>query len=81
MSSAGHGSTYSLTLPRGFPHTTFGACQTHFGRTYGATLLALRTGDGLVVSPPWDRPLPDGATLYYVAAQRIEPGRLGGARG
>jgi voltage-gated potassium channel len=80
MSSGGHGNTYSVRVPGGFVHATFGDCQTWFGRTFGATILAMRTRDGLVVSPPWDRPLPEGSTLYYVAGQRIAPERLTSAR-
>jgi voltage-gated potassium channel len=80
MSSGGHGNTYSVRIPGGFPHATFGDCQTWFGRTFGATVLAMRAGDGLVVSPPWDRPVPEGSTLYYVAAERIAPDRLTTAR-
>lgn len=76
MSSGGHGNTYSVRLPPGFRHRTFGACQTHFGQQFAATLLAVRTADGLVVSPPWDRPVDTGTTLYYVARQRIDPDRL-----
>ena len=71
MSSGGDGNTYSLRVPAGFPHPTVGDCQTWMGRTFGATLLALRGTDGLRVSPPWDMPLAEGATLYYVAAERI----------
>ncbi|WP_209313795.1 potassium channel family protein [Blastococcus sp. TF02A-35] len=73
MSSGGHGNTYSMAVPPGFPHRTFGECQTWFGQGFGATLLALRGEgpDGLRVSPPWDTPVPAGTTLYYVAAQRI----------
>jgi voltage-gated potassium channel len=79
MTSGGHGNTYSTRLPGGFPHRTFGECQTWFGRTFGATVLALRTGGGpLVVSPAWDTPVPEEATLYYVAGRRIEPARLTG---
>jgi voltage-gated potassium channel len=77
MSSHGHGNTYSMRVPSGFPHTTFGDCQTHFGRSFGATLLALRGDGGLRVSPPWDEPVPAGSTLYYVAAGRIDGARLG----
>jgi voltage-gated potassium channel len=80
MSSGGHGNTYSLRVPAGWPHGTFGDCQTWFGRTFGATVLALRAGDGLVVSPPWDRPVPEGSTLYYVAAARIAADRIAAAR-
>lgn len=77
MSSHGHGNTYSARIPRGFPHATFGACQTYFGSTFGAIVLALRGEGGLRVSPPWDEPVPAGSTLYYVAAGRIDPARLG----
>ena len=75
MSSGGHGNTYSMAVPAGFAHTTFGDCQTWFGRTHGATVLAVRDADGLVVSPPWDRPVPAGTTLYYVATERIDAQR------
>ena len=30
--------TYSVRVPPGFPHATFGACQTWFGATFGATV-------------------------------------------
>jgi voltage-gated potassium channel len=76
MSSGGHGNTYSMRVPAGFPHGSFGDCQTWFGRTFGATLLALRNSDGLVVSPRWETPVPEGTTLYYVAPQRIDDARL-----
>jgi len=80
MSSGGHGNTYSMRVPGGFPHPTFGDCQTYFGRTFGATLLALRGDDGLRVSPPWDTPVPQGTTLYYVAGKRIEVEQLSARR-
>ncbi|MGK5113904.1 potassium channel family protein [Geodermatophilus sp. CPCC 205506] len=80
MTSGGHGNTYSTRVPAGFPHTTFGDCQTWFGRTFGATVLALRTEGGLEVSPGWDAAVPEGATLYYVAGRRIEPAQLGRGR-
>jgi voltage-gated potassium channel len=75
MSSGGHGNTYSLTVPAGFPHRTVGAVQTWLGRTHAATLLAVRTGGALTVSPPWDSPVEQGATLYYVAGERIDARR------
>jgi voltage-gated potassium channel len=76
MSAAGEGNTYSVRIPAGFPHRTFGDCQTYFGRTFGATLLAVRDTAELSVSPPWDRPVEEGFTLYYVARERIAPGLL-----
>ena len=80
MTSGGHGNTYSVRVPRAFPHTTFGDCQTYFGRSFGATILAVRGGNGLVISPPWDLPVDEGTTLYYVAAERVDSGRLLGSR-
>jgi voltage-gated potassium channel len=80
MSSGGHGNTYSLRLPAGRGFASFGDCQTHLGRTFGATVLALRGADGLAVSPPWDTPVPEGTTLYYVGRSRIEAGALTGSR-
>ena len=71
MSSGGHGNTYSLTVPAGFPHSTVGDTQTWLGRTHSATLLAVRHRGELAVSPSWDAPVEQGATLYYVAAERI----------
>ena len=76
MSSGGQGSTYSITPPPGFAPGTFGDCQTRFGRAFGATLLAIGTPDGVVVSPPWDSPVAAGTTLYYVAGERIDADRL-----
>ena len=78
MSAGGHGNTYSMRVPQGFPHATFGDCQTHFGRSFGATVLAVRDGDGLRVSPPWETTVLPGTTLYYVAAQRIDVGKPSG---
>ncbi|SDQ78602.1 ion channel [Quadrisphaera sp. DSM 44207] len=72
MRSGGHGNTYSLPLPARCAGSSFGEVQTRFGRSFGATVLAVRTGDGLVVSPPWDRALARGDVLYYVAAQRLD---------
>lgn len=76
MSAGGHGNTYSLTVPAGFPHSTFGDCQVHLGRAFSATLVALRTDDDLLVSPAWDQPLAEGTVLYYLSTDRIDPARL-----
>jgi voltage-gated potassium channel len=80
MSSGGHGNTYSLRLPDGHPFGTFGDCQVHLGRTFGATVLAVRDDEGLTVSPPWERRVPAGTTLYYVAGRRIAARELAGTR-
>ncbi len=76
MSSGGHGNTYSLVVPAGFAHRTVGDAQTWLGRTFSATLLAVRTRGELTVSPAWKTPLAEGSTLYYVAGQRIDAARL-----
>jgi voltage-gated potassium channel len=76
MSSGGHGNTYSMRVPAGFPHATVGDCQTWLGRTFGATLLAVRTDGELTVSPSWDTPVREGTTLYYVARERIDAARI-----
>ncbi|MGI9002219.1 MAG: ion channel [Pseudonocardia sp.] len=80
MSGTGSGNTYSARLPEHLPARTFGDCQTHFGRRFGATLLAVRNGDELLVSPRWDTPIRIGSVLYYVAASRIEDISMDGAR-
>ena len=79
MSAGGHGNTYSLKVPKAFPHATFGDCQVHFGRTFAATLVAVRTGDELLVSPPWDQELDQGTVLYYLAGERIDPAHVAAA--
>jgi voltage-gated potassium channel len=76
MSSGGHGNTYSVRLPAGHGFAAFGDCQSAFGRSFQATVLAVRGPDGLVVSPSWDTPIPDGTTLYYVGRSRIPTGEL-----
>ena len=80
MSSGGGGNTYSVQVPAGHGFAAFGDCQTQLGRTFGATVLALRTRDGLQVNPPWDTPVPEGSTLYYVGRSRIAAGELAAAR-
>jgi voltage-gated potassium channel len=76
MSSGGSGNTYSLRLPSGTADLTFGRWQTHLGERFGATVIAVRQRDRLTVSPPWDTPVEDGATLYYVGSQRIPAAQL-----
>jgi voltage-gated potassium channel len=71
MSHGGHGNTYSARLPRALAGKTFGECQTTFGQSHGATVIAVRQPEGLLISPAWDTSLDPGATLYYVAAERI----------
>jgi voltage-gated potassium channel len=76
MSSGGQGNTYSLRLPAGHGFATFGDCQMCLGRTFGATVLAVRGDGGLTVSPAWDTPVNEGTTLYYVGRSRIGTSEL-----
>ena len=80
MTSHGQGNTYSVRLPPDSGLGSVGACQERFGRQFGATLLAVRSGDELVVSPEWDRPVDPGTTLYYVARRRIDVSSLAAGR-
>lgn len=80
MSSGGQGNTYSVRVPPELADRTFGECQTQFGRRFGATLIAVRTGGEVVVSPGWDTPVGSAATLYYLAGRRIDEAELRPAR-
>ncbi len=80
MTSGGHGNTYSTTVPPGCPLATVGDVQMHLGRRFSATLLAVRDPSReLEVSPPWDRAVPAGTTLYYVGRERLTPEQLAAA--
>lgn len=76
MTSGGHSNTYSARLPQSLGNTTFGECQTIFGQRHGATVIAVRQPQGLLVSPAWDTPVGPGAILYYLAAERIDDPKL-----
>lgn len=76
MSSGGAGNTYSVQLPEELADRTFGDCQTHFGKQFGATLIAVRSNGNVVVSPGWDTPVGAVSTLYYLAEQRIDATEL-----
>jgi voltage-gated potassium channel len=67
----GGANTYSVRLPDHLPPVTYGDCQVTLGRRHDATLLAARTADQLLVSPPWQTPLSGGAVLYYVGERRL----------
>ncbi|SDY61891.1 hypothetical protein SAMN05661080_04063 [Modestobacter sp. DSM 44400] len=67
-------------LPSGHRFATFGDVQVHLGRTVGATVLAVRGEEGLVVSPPWDTSVAAGTTVYYVGKRRITDRELISAR-
>ncbi|MFI6506256.1 ion channel [Streptosporangium sp. NPDC050855] len=69
----GGADTYSLRLPGALGTVPVERCQIALGRRYGATLLAARDGDTLLVNPGWQTLLPAGAVLYYVASRRLTP--------
>ncbi len=76
MSSAGHGNTYSAAMPASLVGQTFGECQSWFGRSFAATIIAVRDPDGVRVNPGWDTAMAPGTTVYYLAARRIEQAAL-----
>lgn len=63
--------TYSIAVPETLPNRTFGEFQQALGRWNAATVLAVRTGSELRLSPSWRDEIPVGATLYYIARQRL----------
>ncbi|WP_019806271.1 ion channel [Saccharomonospora halophila] len=69
----GGANTYSVTLPETAGPVLVDTCRTALGRNHGATLLAARTGDHLLVNPDWQEELPPGSTLYYVSATPLTP--------
>jgi Trk K+ transport system NAD-binding subunit len=72
----GGADTYSVRLPEFLGPVLVDRCQTLLGRRYGATMLAARAGDMLLVNPSWRTQLPAGAVLYYVSSRRLTPDEL-----
>lgn len=62
---------YSIAVPGTLPNRTFGEFQQALGRWSAATILAVRTGSELRLSPSWRDEVPVGSTLYYVARRRL----------
>ncbi|MFF5989783.1 ion channel [Prauserella flavalba] len=75
----GGANTYSVTLPESAGPVRAGRCRTALDRRHGATLLAARAGDRLVVNPGWDDELSPGAVLYYVGSRQLAPEEVAGA--
>jgi Trk K+ transport system NAD-binding subunit len=71
LMTAGGASTYSVTVPESLGPLRTERCRIALGRAFGATILAARAADGLVVNPGWDGELPAGSTLYYVGPRRL----------
>ncbi|VVJ22377.1 Uncharacterised protein [Amycolatopsis camponoti] len=76
LMTAGGADTFSVTLPESLGRLPASRCRTALGRAYGATVLAARTGEGLVVNPGWDAELAAGAVLYYVGPRRLTGGEI-----
>jgi voltage-gated potassium channel len=76
LMTTGDRNTYSITVPPSLPNRAFGDYQQALGRWNAATILAVRTPEGLQVSPSWRDEVPVGATLYYVARRRLRPQEL-----
>jgi voltage-gated potassium channel len=72
----GGGNTYSVRLPDELGPISYGDCQLRLGQSYAAAALAARTGDDLMVSPPWSARLPTGTVLYYVSQRPITIDKL-----
>ncbi|MEI7055229.1 ion channel [Nocardioides sp. CCNWLW239] len=81
LATAGGKGTYSLTVPSGAAPATVEAWQGALGRGHGATLLAVRTVDGIQVSPSWDLSVSPGARLFYIAADRLDYDEVAGSLG
>ncbi|MEU4248442.1 hypothetical protein AB0F15_13640 [Amycolatopsis sp. NPDC026612] len=79
LMTTGGASTYSVTLPESLGILRTERCRVALGRTFGATILAARTADGLVVNPGWDGELPAGSVLYYVGPRRLTDAEVGTA--
>ncbi|OLZ58127.1 potassium channel family protein [Amycolatopsis keratiniphila] len=71
LMTTGGASTYSAVLPGSLGRLSTEKCKIALGRAFGATVLAARADDALVVNPSWDGELPAGSTLYYVGPRRL----------
>jgi voltage-gated potassium channel len=76
LMTAGGADTFSVTLPESLGRLPASRCRVALGRAYGATVLAARTGQDLVVNPAWDAELAAGAVLYYVGPRRLTGGEV-----
>ncbi|NGN91756.1 ion transporter [Nocardioides sp. KC13] len=81
LATAGGKGTYSLTVPASAATATVEVWQGALGRGHGATLLAVRTDDGIQVSPSWDLAVAPGARLFYIADDRLDYDEVAGSLG
>lgn len=64
---------YSVTVPETLPERTFGEYQQALGRWNAATIIAIKRGTELLVSPSWYEEVPPGTVLYYAGRKRLHP--------
>ncbi|MEU0314787.1 ion channel [Nocardioides sp. NPDC006273] len=81
LATSGGKGTYSLTVPSGAATVAAGTWQSALGRSHSATVLAVRTADGIQVSPSWDLPVAPGARLFYIADERLDYDEVAGSLG
>ena len=70
---------FSMKLPAGAPAIRYGELLTRLKQRHNATLIAVADdayGKGLALNAPVDHPVPPGAVIYYIAANRIRPEQL-----
>ncbi|MFI7438392.1 NAD-binding protein [Nonomuraea indica] len=79
LTTHGGAGTHSVRLPASLGPVSVERCQTTLGRDYGATMLAARSGDALLVNPGWRSELPAGAVLYYIGSRRLTTDDLAAA--
>lgn len=64
--------TYSLVVPDTLPQRTFGEFQQALGRWNAATVVAMKIGEELHLSPSWNAEVPVGTVLFYIAKRRLQ---------
>jgi Trk K+ transport system NAD-binding subunit len=79
LMTPGGTNTYSTRLPESFGPVLAGDCQRALCHRYAATLLAVRAGGDLLVSPDWLIELPEGAVVYYLSQRRLTVEEITGA--
>ncbi len=79
LMTPGGTNTYSTRLPASLGPVLVSDCQRALGHRYAATLLAVRAGDELLVSPDWRTELPERAVLYYLSQRRLTVEEITGA--
>ncbi|MFK0244113.1 ion channel [Amycolatopsis azurea] len=71
LMTVGGANTYSVSLSESLGQLNTENCRIALGRAFGATVLAARAEDVLIVNPSWDSDLPAGSVIYYVGPRRL----------